>query len=296
MKYLSIIIIGIVLASCQTDTKKADAYGNFEATEIIISAESNGKIKAFELEEGQQLKVNQQVGYIDTTQLYLKKLQLKAAISAVSSKVQSDWEQIDVLNEQKNNVLREQKRVINLIKDEAATQKQLDDISGQILVINKQITALKTRIARQNKGILSEILPIRKQIEQLNDQLKKAKIINPIQGTVLTKFAEKYEVANFGKPLYKIADLSEMNLRAYISGKQLSSVKIGNKATVSIDTQNGEMKNYEGSISWISEKAEFTPKIIQTKEERVHLVYAIKIAVKNDGAIKIGMPAEANFQ
>lgn len=293
MKHLVTLFIIIILASCEQQGQKADAYGNFEATEIILSAEGNGKIKALTLEEGQTLHAGQLVGYIDTIQLHLKKEQLQASIATISSKILNEYEQVDVLLEQKKNILREKKRFENLIKDGAATQKQLDDISGEALLIEKRIVALKDNIQTQNKGILSEVLPIRKQIEQINDQIQKSYLTNPIKGTVLNKYAEQEEIATFGKPLYKISNLDNIFLKAYISGNQLAQIKLNQQVSVVTDRETGN--KFQGNISWISEKAEFTPKIIQTKEERVNLVYAIKVAVKNNGTLKIGMPAEVWF-
>lgn len=288
MKIKIILIIFLIsLNSCKNKEEKADAYGNFEATETTISAESNGKLMVFNIEEGQNLKKGVLIGVIDTIPLHLKKLQLAASKTVVYSKSKSVLSQVNVLKSEKKAALRVKTRVENLLRENAGTQKQLDDINDKIAVINQQIITAKT----QTKPVLSGVNPINAQIQQLNDQIKKSKIINPVNGTVLTKYAEPNELTSFGKPLYKIANLETMLFKGYISEKQLATINIDDTVILKIDGVNGS-KNYEGNVSWISSEAEFTPKIIQTKEERVNLVYAIKVNVKNDKSIKIGMPAE----
>jgi HlyD family secretion protein len=276
----------IALISCNNNNK-ADGYGNFETVEITVSAENNGKLNQFSVEEGQTLKKGEIIGLIDTIPLALKKEQLLVSKSIISSKSSGVLSQISVLKAQLKTAKISQNRTQNLIKENAATQQQLDDINGKIVVIHQQIRSVEI----QNAPVVNELKSIDVQISQLEDQLQKSKITNPIDGTVLVKYAEPNEITSFGKPLYKIADVSTMQLKVYISEKQLASIKIGQKVTVKIDS-NKYLKNYEGTISWISSEAEFTPKIIQTKEERVNLVYAVKVDVKNDGSLKIGMPAE----
>lgn len=287
MKNIATLIILIGFTSCNKDNEKADGYGNFEATEITISAEANGKLLSFNVEEGNQLEANTPIGLIDTTQLYLSKMQLIASQKTIASKSENVLSQNNVLQEQLKTALIEQKRIQNMFAEAAATQRQLDEVNGKVNVLKQQINSIKT----QNAPIDNEAKSVAVQIKKIEDQIEKSKVINPVKGTVLAKYAEPNEITAFGKPLYKIADISEMTLRVYISETQLPQLKIGQKVTVKIDTEN-EMKNYEGTVSWISSSAEFTPKIIQTKEERVNLVYAVKITVKNDGALKIGMPAE----
>ena len=285
-----VLVLGVLtttLLSCGNGKEKADGYGNFEATEITVSSENNGKLVAFNIEEGQTLKKETFVGYIDTIPLALKREQLAVAKATTISKSKGVLSQINVLKAQLATAKKNQQRIENMIKDHAATQKQLDDINGEINVINQQIISIET----QNAPVVNELKSLDIQIKQVEDQLKKSMIINPIDGTILVKYAEPYEITSFGKPLYKIADLSTMELRVYISETQLPSIKIGQEVTVKIDDKN-TMKSYKGIVTWISSEAEFTPKIIQTKEERVALVYAVKIDVKNDGALKIGMPAE----
>jgi HlyD family secretion protein len=288
MKKISIIILATIgLISCNKNNDKADGYGNFEATEVTISAEANGEIEYLKLEEGDVLEPNNQVGLIDTTQLHFNKQQLIASKSTVYSKSENVLSQIKVLQEQLKTTLIEKKRIQNMFAENAATKRQVDEIDGKVSVIQEQIKSVQT----QNAPIVNEVKSIDVQIEKINDQIEKSKIINPIKGTVLSKYAEPNEVTAFGKPIYKIADISEMTLRVYISETQLSNIKIGQNVTVKIDSEN-EMKSFPGTISWIASSAEFTPKVIQTKEERVNLVYAVKVNVKNDGSLKIGMPAE----
>ncbi|MBP6147328.1 MAG: HlyD family efflux transporter periplasmic adaptor subunit [Flavobacterium sp.] len=287
MKKIAILLTAIILISCNKNSEKADAYGNFEATEITVSSESNGKIEFLNVEEGEQLKKGSLVGLIDTLQLHYNREQLKASIETVQSKSASVLSQINVLNEQLKTAKIEQTRIQNMYAENAATKRQIDEIDGKVKVIEKQISSVQT----QNAPILNEIKSIKVQIEKLDDQIKKSKISNPVDGTVLTKYAEPSEITAFGKPLYKIANLNEMELRVYVTETQLAQIKIGQKVTVAIDADN-DTKKYEGNITWISAQAEFTPKVIQTKEERANLVYAVKVAVKNDGSLKIGMPAE----
>ena len=290
MKNLLTILIALTLFSCNRNDNEADAYGNFEATEVTISAESNGKIEYLNLDEGMQLEKDAVVGQIDTVQLYFNKQQLIASISTIYSKSANVLSQRNVLNEQLKTTLIEQKRIKNMFDENAATKRQVDEITGKVKVLQQQINSVET----QNAPIVNEVKSIEVQIEKINDQLKKSKIINPIKGTVLAQYAEPNEITAFGKPIYKIADLSEMTLRVYFSETQLSSIKVGQEVNVSIDENEGT-KPYKGKISWISSSAEFTPKIIQTKEERVNLVYAVKVIVKNDGSLKIGMPAEVKL-
>lgn len=287
MKKIITLLITASLISCNKDNEKADGYGNFEATEVTISAEANGKLISFSVEEGNILEAKTKVGLIDTTQLYLNKQQLIATKNTISSKSKNVLSQNSVLQEQLKTTLIEQKRIQNMFAENAATQRQVDEINGKVNVLKEQIKSVGT----QNAPIANEAQSIDVQIEKINDQIQKSNIINPIKGTVLAKYAEPNEVTAFGKPLYKIADISEMTLRVYVSETQLPQLKIGQKVNIKIDSGT-EMKSYSGTISWISSSAEFTPKVIQTKEERVNLVYAVKVTVKNDGSLKIGMPAE----
>jgi HlyD family secretion protein len=287
MKQLFTFLILINLVACNKNNDKADGYGNFEATEVTISAEASGKIEYLNLEEGAILAPNTQVGLIDTIQLYLTKQQLISSKNTIASKSRNVLSQTAVLNEQLKTTVIEQKRIQNMFAENAATKRQVDEINGKVNILNEQIKSIKT----QEAPINNEQKSIDVQIEKTNDQIKKCKIINPFQGIVLAKYSEANEITNFGKPVYKIADISEMTLRIFVSEKQLNQIVVGQKVIVKIDTEE-DMKSYPGTISWIASSAEFTPKIIQTKEERANLVYAVKVKVKNDGSLKIGMPAE----
>lgn len=297
MKITTIIgcAAALLMASCKSTKNDFDASGAFETEETIISAEASGTIEQFDITEGATLKAGQAVGYIDTVQLYLKKKQLEAQIAATLSTRPDIAAQTASLQEQLKAAQKEQQRITSLLKADAATQKQLDDINAQIDVISKQIDAQKSALGISAEGITQATLPLQVQIEQLNDQLAKCHIINPLNGTVLAKYAEAREVATPGKPLYKIADISSLILRAYISGNQLPGIKLNQKVKVLTDDGTGKYRETEGTITWISDKAEFTPKTIQTKEERADMVYAIKVLVKNDGSLKIGMYAEVKF-
>lgn len=288
MKKISIPIVALLtLLSCNSSDEKADGYGNFEATEVTVSSESNGKIVSLNVEEGQELEAQKQVGLIDTLQMHFTKQELFAAKNTITSKSASVLSQKSVLDEQLKTARLEQQRIVNMFAENAATQRQVDEINGRVSVILQQIKGVGT----QNAPIINDLKSIDVQIEKINDQIKKSNITNPIHGVVLNKYAEPGEVTAFGKPLYKIADVSEMTLRVFVSETQLSQIKMGQEVSVKIDAA-AEMKTSKGTISWIAAQAEFTPKIIQTKEERVNLVYAVKVKVKNDGGLKIGMPAE----
>jgi len=307
--YFSFVALALLALSCQRSAPKADAYGNFEADELIVGAEASGKIIQFSVEEAQTLNAGTVVGRIDSTQLVLKVAQLKANIRAVAAKSPAIAAQLAVFEKQLNankqqlaTLQREKQRIENLLKKDAAVPKQLDDLNAQIEqvqrqmdVVNEQRSASDANLNTQKNGLLAEILPLQDQIAQIEDQIAKCKIVNPIDGTVLTKLVEAGEVTSFGKPLYKIANLQQIILRAYVAGDQLGSIKVGQEVKVSIDGPDNTMRDFTGRISWVSSKAEFTPKIIQTKDERVNLVYAIKILVPNDGTLKIGMPAEVHW-
>lgn len=287
--FLSVVSV-FFITSCKKTNLKADAYGNFEATEITVSAEANGKILTFNLEEGQKLEKGTLIAQIDSTNLVLKRNNLLAAKKVVFSKSKGVLSQIGVIKAQKETALLNKKRIQDLLADKLASQKQLDEVNGQINAYDKQMQSIET----QNSGVIEETQTLDAQIAELNHQIALCKIYNPSTGTVLVKYAESGEMTAMGKPLYKIANLDVMQFKGYISEKQLSSIKIGQKVTVSIDAADA-LIGHEGIITWIASEAEFTPKVIQTKEERVNLVYAIKVDVKNDGSIKIGMPGECKL-
>ena len=284
---IEIVLISAGLLSCNSNNNKADGYGNFEATEITFSAENNGKLMEFNIKEGDILEKDAFLGFIDTISLALKKEQFLVSKDVISSKSRGVLSQISVLKAKLNTANINKTRIENLIKDNAGTQQQLDNITGEIDVLKQQIRSIEI----QNAPVVNELKSIDVQLKQIDDQINKSMIINPIKGTVLVKYAESGEISSFGKPLYKIADLSNMQLRVYISEPQLANIKLGQDVTIKIDDQK-KMKSYKGIVSWIASEAEFTPKIIQTKEERVALVYAVKVDVINDGSLKIGMPAE----
>jgi HlyD family secretion protein len=290
-KFLMGIALAGTISSCSSSDDSADAYGNFEATEVIVSAEAMGKVLFFNVEEGQQLAKGEVIGLIDTIDVSLNKKQLMASKSGITAKSANVLSQIAVLRSQLKTAQSEQARVSNMFKSDASTQRQMDEVNGKVDVLKAQMQSVET----QNAPIISELAVVDAQLARLEEQLSKSVIKNPISGTVLVKYTEAQEVVSFGKPLYKIANLDQLELKVYISETQLQEVKIGQSVVVHIDATEG-MIAYDGTVSWISAEAEFTPKIIQTKEERVSLVYAMKILVKNDGALKIGMPAEVNFK
>ncbi|HEC42080.1 MAG TPA: HlyD family efflux transporter periplasmic adaptor subunit [Bacteroides sp.] len=287
-KFIISISALVVLAGCSGRDNLSDAYGNFETIEYLISAEGQGKIMEFNLKEGEALEKGQVVGYIDTVAIHLQIEQLKARIRAVEAQRSAVRAQTEVFQTQKKTLLVEKARLEKLLADKAATGKQLDDLNGQLAGLDAQIISTRTRY----ETIKAEILSLQAQVEITRDQLSRNIFVNPVDGTVLEKYTEAYEMAVPGKALYKIADLNTMILRVYISGDQLASVKIGQEVGVIIDDNVSSEDPLKGRISWVSGKSEFTPKIIQTREERVKLVYAVKIEVSNDGRLKIGMPGE----
>jgi HlyD family secretion protein len=286
---------GLLLFSCNSGNDKFDAAGNFEAVETTVSSEANGKIMAFDVTEGQFLEQNQLVGYIDSAQLYLSKLQLAQNRKAILSGRPDIAVQIESLQKELDNAVTDRNRIQNLVKGEVASQKQLDDANTRIAIIQSKIDAQKSVLNTSTMILTEQGNTVEIQQAQIEDQLRKCRILNPLKGTVLAKYAEPYEMTMQGRPLYKIADLDNLYIRVYVSETQLSHIRLGQKAEVLIDSGKKDYKKYEGTISWISAKAEFTPKIVQTKEERVTLVYAVKVMVKNDGFLKIGMPGEVNF-
>lgn len=285
-------LFALGLFGCAEPESTADAYGNFETEATNISAEVNGKLLHLQVDEGQKLKAGQSIGLIDTTSFHLQKEQLRARLQALRGKVQNVDAQIDVQQAQRTNLLREQERLQKLVADNAATPKQLDDLNGQLAVIEKQIAATKSQNSQMNSSILSEKAPIEAQIHILEDQIQRCYLTNPMDGIVLAQYARPHEMIGAGMPLYSIAPMQELILRAYASGPQLTEIQLGQQVTVRIDASAKEYKDYPGTITWISAEAEFTPKTIQTREERTNLVYAFKVKVPNDGSLKLGMPAE----
>lgn len=304
--YVIPVFVTAIMTGCGQSNNVSDASGTFEADEVIVSSEIPGKILAFNITEGMTIPKDSVIGLVDAQGLSLQKEQVEASIQALNEKTLDVSPQVRLLEDQLGvqqsrmaTLDKERKRFENLVKADAATQKQVDDIVAQIdalqkemVVTRQQIAVQKNAVSTQNRSVLSEGAPLQKRIAQLDDQLNRSRIVNPIQGTVLAKYAEAGEVTSAGKALYKIADLSTVYLRAYVSGVQLPQIKLNQTVKVLIDSGEKKFREYSGTITWISDKAEFTPKTIQTKEERANLVYAVKIKVKNDGLLKIGMYGE----
>lgn len=290
---VSAIICG--LTACNGNKDTFDATGAFEATEVLVSSEANGKIMELKLEEGDKLEAGAILGYVDSTQLYLRKMQLTAGLRSVDIRKPDIRKQIASLEQQIATARSEQQRMENLVKAKAGNQKQVDDIVNNIKFLQKQLDAQYSTLNKTSGSADAEAESMLYQIMQLDDQLQKSRIVNPQTGTVLVKYAEPGEVTAAGKPLYKIADTELLYLRAYITADQLTELKLGQSVRVFADYGDNDRRDYPGTITWISDKSEFTPKGIQTKDERANLVYAIKIAVKNDGYLKIGQYGETLF-
>lgn len=292
--FYATMLLGLLgIAACNSQQKKADASGTFEAIETIVAAEATGVIEGLSLDEGKTLKAGEVIGWVDSTQLFLRKQQLEAQVQAVLSKQPDVAAQLAALTVQLKQARYEQNRVKQLLAGDAATPKQMDDANTLVEVLQKQLEATRSGLSITNASLQAEVRPLQAQIAQVNDQLKRCRLINPIDGTVLVKYAEAREMTAIGKPVYKIADLSQLILRAYITGNQLPEVKVNQMVQVLTDNGKGGYHQTSGSITWISSEAEFTPKTIQTKDERANLVYAIKIKVPNaNGLLKTGMYGE----
>jgi HlyD family secretion protein len=292
MKTISITILAaVLLAGCKSKTGEADAYGNFEATEVIVSAETSGRILKFDATEGTDIEKGKEIALVDTTLFHLQKAEINAGMISVRTRISSINAQNDILNQQIANLNINIDRIKNMLKDDAATKKQYDDLAGQVAVLEKQIAANNT----QKTSIAAELSVYESKKATINEQVVRSCVKSPLKGTITEKYSEAGEMTAAGKPLVKIADLSVIRLKVYVSGAQLGSIKIGQDCTVRVDDGKKGYTSFTGTISYISSKAEFTPKIIQTKEERVTLVYAITIDVRNDGTMKSGMPGEAIF-
>jgi HlyD family secretion protein len=292
MKTRSLILVAaVILTGCKNKADKADAYGNFEATEVIVSSETIGRILKFDVTEGSEIDKGSEIALIDTTLFHLQKAEINAGMTGVRTRISTINAQNDILNQQIDNLNVNIKRIENMLKDDAATKKQYDDLTGQVAVLQKQVAANNT----QKASIAAELSVYESKKATLNEQVTRSIVKSPIKGTIIEKYSEAGELTAAGKPLVKIADLSLMKLKVYVSGAQLGDIRIGQDCTVRVDDGKKGYKSFTGLISHISGKAEFTPKIIQTKEERVTLVYAVTIDVKNDGTMKSGMPGEAIF-
>jgi HlyD family secretion protein len=287
---LLLIFAGFLLVSCNSNNR-SDAYGNFEAIEVIISSQSNGQIINLTIEEGMQVNAGDTIGMTDTIDLSLKKEQLISQEKVILAKLKNIDSQISVQEQQKKNLLVDKARLGKLLQDGAATQKQMDDINGGLDLLEQQIKASEV----QKESVRAELGTLDTQVKQVEESLTKCFIVSPLTGTVLVKFTEQGEITTMGKPVCKVANLDELELKVYISGDQLPYLKLGETVEVMIDKDKSGLSTLNGTVSWISSRAEFTPKTIQTKKERVNLVYAAKVKVPNDGTMKIGMPAEVNF-
>lgn len=297
--------IALLFSAC-THKNDSDASGNFEADEVIVSAQQNGQLLLFAIQEGSKLKAGEKVGQIDVSTIELQKQQTEASIAALRKKTSNPQDQAELVRRQLivqeaelAQQIHERDRTANLVKSDAATKKQLDDANAALDQLHKQIEVTRqqlklntTNINTENRSILSERAPMEKMAAQYQDQINKGQVINPLTGLVLVKYALQGEMQTTGKPLYKIANTDTLTLRAYVTGAQLPEIKVGQQVKVRIDQGETNYKYYEGQITWISDKSEFSPKTIQTKDERANLVYAIKVRVKNDGYLKIGMYGE----
>lgn len=289
MKSFTLFPVLFFLVACSSGTPEYDATGTFEATDVVVSAEASGKILGLDVEEGTVLKAGQKAGIIDTVQLYLKKLQLEAGVKSVEGQRPDILKQVAATKEQIVQAQRERDRVANLLRVGAANQKQLDDAESLLKVLRKQLAAQNSTLQNSDQSLTWQSSSVGIQVAQVEDQLKKCHIVAPLTGTVLAKYAEAGELAAPGTPLFKMADMEQIYLRAYVTSEQLSEVKLGRKVTVYADYGKDVRTAYPGVVTWISDSSEFTPKTILTKDERANLVYAVKVAVKNDGMLKIGM-------
>jgi HlyD family secretion protein len=290
--FLLHLLLLFLATACSPDNDRSDAYGNFEATEIDVSAETSGRLVAFTIEEGQQISAGEVAGMVDTLTLHLNLQQLRAQKASVLSRLDEVRAEAAVLSEQKQLAETESERISRLAADNAATRRQLDDATGRVNVLQRQIEAVGSR----RGSIRSEAEVIDTRIELLRDQIRRSSVTSPVSGTVLAKYAEPGEMVSPGKPLFRVAELETMYLRVYVSGSQLPGIEPGGRVEVLIDAPDGTLDSLEGEISWIASRGEFTPRTIQTREDRVNTVYAVKIRVPNDGRLKIGMPGEARFK
>ena len=296
MKSFKLFTVILFLTACGSGIPKYEATGTFEATDVIVYAEATGKILTLDVEEGTTLRAGQEVGVIDTVQLYLKKLQLEANVKSVEGQRPDILKQVAATKEQIVQAQRERDRVHNLLRVGAANQKQLDDAESLLEVLRKQLAAQNSTLQNSDQSLTWQSSSVGVQVAQIQDQLKKCHITSPLTGTVLAKYAEAGELAAPGTPLFKVADMEQVYLRAYITSEQLSEVKLRQKVTVYSDYGKEVRKEYPGVVTWISDSSEFTPKTILTKDERANLVYAVKVAVKNDGMLKIGMYGGVEFK
>lgn len=293
---LIIIMISTPFFSCTANKEHADAYGTFETTETLVAAKGNGTLESFKVEEGQKLTAGIMVGCIDTTDLHIKAGQIEAQIAALHNSLPESAIQLQVIQQELSHAKHEQQRVAGLIQGQAATQQQKDNIDANVRLLQKKYASLQSTLSVQTASILGKIAPLQWQLRQIAVDIDRNKIISPLNGVVLTKFVESNEVVSYGKPLFSLGNLDQMILRAYVSGDQLSQIALGDTVQIATDGAKGQYDHWKGIITWIADKAEFTPKQIQTKDLRADLVYAVKIRVANQkGKLKIGMPGEVVF-
>ena len=295
LKYVYMALGVGLLSACGGAEVESDATGRFETTEITVAAKAQGEIVSFEVEEGQKVAPGTILGVVDTAQLVLQREQLLANLSATDSRRINERRQLAALRQQIENMKTEQQRFKGLVAAKAASEKQLDDINYQLSVLERQLVAKEEEIGQANSSLSGQSAAILAQVSQVDVQLNNSKITSPVAGTIIAKYVERGEYAAPGRPLFKVANLEEMTLRAYLTAEQMAAVKIGQKVTVLIDKNAEQQQPYEGRVTWIADEAEFTPKTIQTRDERANLVYAVKIVVKNDGAIKRGMYGDVKF-
>lgn len=289
MKTISTITLLFILAACSGGKDKYDATGTFETTEVVVSAEASGKLLYMNVEEGMKLQVGQTVGMVDTVQLYLKKLQLEANARSVKGQRPDIRKQIAATQEQIKQAERERDRIKRLLDADAANRKQLDDAETMLQVLRKQLVAQNSTLQNSDQSLSWKSSSVDIQVAQVNDQLAKCRVCAPIEGTVLAQYAEAGEFVAPGTPLFRLGNMEQMYLRAYITSEQLADIRLGQIVKVVADYGGGQQREYEGSVTWIADTSEFTPKNILTKDERANLVYAVKVAVRNDGMLKIGM-------
>lgn len=296
MKKITILAsVALMMAACGGNEKEYDATGTFEATETTVFAEQSGVLLTFNVNEGDSIEANKEVGLIDTTQVWLKIQQLGATKEVYQSQKPDMEAQIATMRQQLAKAQQEEQRYKELVADGAAPSKMLDDATNQVKVLQKQLAAQQSALSTSTRSLDKQMAATDVQVSQLRDQLRKCHIVTPTKGTVLEKYVERGEFVAIGKPLFKIADTQDMFLRAYVTSAQLQNIKIGQQVKVFADYGDSQHKEYDGTISWISSRSEFTPKTILTDDERADLVYALKVAIKNDGFLKIGMYGEVKL-
>ena len=294
-RIIALASAALIMGACSDKEKEYDATGTFEATETTVFAEQSGTLLTFDINEGDNIAPGQELGMVDTTQLWLKIQQLGATKEVYQSQKPDVEKQIAATRQQLAKAKTEQQRYQELVADGAAPRKMLDDATSQVQVLQRQLDAQISVLHTQMATLNSQQAATDVQVSQLQDQLRKCHVVAPIGGTVLEKYVERGEFVAVGKPLLKVADTDNLFLRAYVTSAQLQHIKLGQQVKVFADYGNGQKKEYEGTITWISSRSEFTPKTILTDDERADLVYAVKVAIKNDGYAKIGMYGEAKF-